>query len=189
MRYPTPPNPPTDIATALEADHQAIERDLGTLEAGAPAGASERRKAAGDVAADLASDAAVKEAHLYPFMRKFLPDGEEVARRQVAGNGRVERELKELESAEDERFEVVLARLTAQVRARFAEEARILPKLVAATTARQRREHGRRLLTAKRTAPTRAHPDGPDEPPMNRIAHRGLALADRLRDAAEGRRR
>lgn len=190
MRYPTPTSTPTDIVAAVKADHDSVERGLRTLESGGPPGSAERRASTRRVVADLVRDAAVKEAHLYPFMRRFLPDGDAVAARQVADNGRVEWAMKELESAEGDagRFETLLVRLTAQVRARFAEEARIFPKLLGATTVRQRQEYGRRLQTAKRSAPTRPHPAGPDEPPMNRITHPSLGIADRVRDAADRRR-
>ena len=49
------------------------------------------------------------------------------------------------------------------------------------------RELGRKVERAKKLAPTRPHPNAPDEPPWNKILAPGAGLVDRVRDALTGR--
>lgn len=193
MNRPTPPapSPDTDVVDLLSRDHRQIEEMFRELENGGARGAPERRRLVDRVITELVQLSVVKELHLYPAVRTYLDDGDAVADREISEHARAEHTMKELEDVDpgDSRFEPLLSRLMTETRAHIEDaEKRLFPQLVSRMTKRDRRDLGRRVEKAKRTAPTRPHPGAPDAPPVNRIVDPGLGLVDRLRDAFTERR-
>jgi hypothetical protein len=67
------------------------------------------------------------------------------------------------------------------------EEQNLLPRLQEACSQEQLEDLGKKVLRAKKMAPTRPHPSSPDKPPANKLLAPGAGLVDRLRDALSGR--
>ena len=112
----------------------------------------------------LSVHAAVEEEVVYPAMRKALPDGEAKVRDAIADHQKVKEAL-----AKD-------------VRAHVAEEEReLFPRLAEVLDEPTLQDMGRAIEKARKAAPTRPHPDAPDEPLANFVA----GAVDRVRDVLE----
>jgi hypothetical protein len=75
------------------------------------------------------------------------------------------------------------------VRAHVAEEEGadgMIERLRAAVGDYRLTEMGRSMAKAKRTVPSRPHPQAPDTPPANAVAGPITRVLDNLRDAADG---
>ncbi|MEU4527292.1 hemerythrin domain-containing protein [Micromonospora ureilytica] len=178
-----------DAVDILVADHREIEAVL--VELATRRGTPEHRRHLVDVViAELVRHSVAEEAYVYPIARKALPDGNEIADREIAEHADAERTMKELESTEpsDPRFDELLAQLTSTVRHHVAdEEKELFPRLRAATAREELVEAAARVTAIKEIGPTRPHPGSPDNPPANRLLAPGIGLVDRLRDALSGR--
>ena len=127
---------------------------------------------------------------MYPIARKALPDGNEIADREITEHADAERTMQELESADpsEPRFDELLDQLTSIVRRHVAEEEKeLFPRLRAATAREELIEVAARVTAIKEIGPTRPHPGSPDHPPANKLLAPGIGLVDRLRDALSGR--
>lgn len=67
------------------------------------------------------------------------------------------------------------------------EEGQFIPALRAAVDEQALEDLGQQLDKAKQSAPTRPHPNAPDEPPALAMAAPVAAIYDRLRDRLQGR--
>ncbi|MEU7849438.1 hemerythrin domain-containing protein [Micromonospora parva] len=186
-------NPPTaddhDAVDILVSDHRAIEAVL--VELATRQGTPEDRRHLVDVViAELVRHSVAEEAYVYPIARKALPDGNEIADREIAEHADAERTMKELEStdASDPRFDELLTQLTDIVRGHVTEEEKeLFPRLRAATAREELVEAAAKVRAIKEIGPTRPHPGSPDHPPANKLIAPGIGLVDRLRDALSGR--
>ncbi|MDA8372423.1 MAG: hemerythrin domain-containing protein [Nocardiopsaceae bacterium] len=178
--------------TSSIADHREVEDMFHRLMSpGAPCG-NERRALVDRVIIELVRHAVTEEAHLYPAARRYLPDGDAVADREIDDHNEVERLMKDLENldTDDPRFEHTLARLIADVRAHVEdEETRLFPSLREHTTRTDRTMLGGKVQAAKASAPTRPHPKAPSTAPAITALAPGIGLVDRARDACTGRGR
>ncbi|MEV4117896.1 hemerythrin domain-containing protein [Micromonospora sp. NPDC049645] len=178
-----------DVVDILVADHREVEAVLVELETrqGTP---EHRRHLVDVVVAELVRHSVAEEAYVYPVAREVLPDGDEIADREVAEHADAERTMKELESVDpsDPRFEELLAQLTSTVRQHVTEEEKeLFPRLRAATAREELVEIAAKVTAIKEIGPTRPHPAGPEHPPANKLLAPGIGLVDRLRDALSGR--
>lgn len=178
-----------DAIDILVADHREFETLFVELET--RQGTLEHRRQLVDVViAELVRHSVAEEAYVYPIARKALPDGDEIADREIAEHADAERTMKELESVEpsDPRFDELLAHLTTTIRHHVREEEReLFPRLRAATAREELFEVADKVTAVKKFGPTRPHPGAPDHPPANRLLAPGTGLVDRLRDALSGR--
>ena len=127
---------------------------------------------------------------MYPAVRESLPDGDDIADHEIAEHAEAEQVMKDLEGVNpaEPRFDELLGKLISEVRNHMQEEeAELLPRLAESCSADQLRDLGRKVLAAKRVAPTRPHPSAPDRPPANLLLAPGAGLIDRVRDALTGR--
>ncbi|GAA3464380.1 hemerythrin domain-containing protein [Saccharothrix longispora] len=181
----------TDLVRVITADHREVERLFRELESGQ--GTPEHRRALADhVIAELVRHSVAEEQFMYPAARKVLPGGDEVADHEIAEHAEAERVMKELEGLEptDPRFDELLGELMREIRHHIEdEEEDLLPQLAARCSAEDLQELGRKVIAAKKVAPTRPHPAAPDRPPANLLLNPGTGLIDRLRDALSGRNR
>ncbi|MFI6785288.1 hemerythrin domain-containing protein [Micromonospora sp. NPDC050276] len=178
-----------DVVDILVADHREVDALLDEL--ATRQGTPEHRRHLVDVViAELVRHSVAEEAYVYPVARKVLPDGDEIADREIAEHAEAERTMKELESVEpaDPRFEELLAQLTSTVRHHVAEEEKeLFPRLRAATAREELVEVAAKATAIKKIGPTRPHPGSPEHPPANKLLAPGIGLVDRLRDALSGR--
>jgi hemerythrin superfamily protein len=94
-----------DITIELTKDHNELREMFGKLRAGAFG--DERREVVREMTTELVKHSVSEEVHLYPLIRKILPDGDELADKELEEHAEVERALKELEKLEpsDARYE------------------------------------------------------------------------------------
>jgi hemerythrin superfamily protein len=131
-----------------------------------------------------------EEMHLYPAVRRCLPDGDAIADREIQDHSQAERTMKELEGsqADDPRFDELMGRLMREIREHVTdEEQNLFPLLRQAASPDDLEQLGEKVRTAKKTAPTRPHPTAPDTPPANKLLAPGAGMVDRIRDALSGR--
>lgn len=185
------PNHGDDVISILTADHREVEQMFAELEKLLGAGDHDRtRDVTEKVIIELVRHSVAEEAYLYPATRRFVPGGDALADQEIAEHAEAEQVMKELERTDvaDARFEELLTRLMADVRAHIEEEeSRLFPQSAQSTDAEELRELGRKVTAAKKVAPTRPHPSAPDTPPANKLLAPGTGLIDRIRDALSGR--
>ena len=181
----------------LAKDHEEVKRMLSELELGPTAvtGATSdqlalRQKMVEQLVIEESKHEAVEEMYFWPAVRSHLTDGDELANQaqdqEQQGKFILDRLGKLL--PEDKEFEDQIAHFITVGRAHIEfEETAIWPALLLALTAEEAADLGRELEEAKKTAPTRPHPNTPSSPGLLKTAGAAVAAADRLRDAVTGR--
>jgi hypothetical protein len=123
-------------------------------------------------------------------MRKELPDGEAAVEHDTEEHKELERTMKELEGTDpdDPRFDALIDALDAVLRDHVAdEEGEQFPKLRAKVDRAELVRMGDAVQAAKKVAPTRPHPDAPNNALFHMVVGPGVGLVDRLRDKLTGR--
>lgn len=182
-------HPDDDVLAELAVDHREIEALFAALEGGT-LDAAERQEAVEQVVAELVRHAVAEEAWLYPAIRERLDDGNAIADRETSEHHEVEQLLYALEGHDPHApaFRPVLDQLMTTVRGHVAEEERqLFPALRAAYSPQELHDLGDKVRTAKRAAPTRAHPGAPRDQFSRRVMGPFVGLVDRTRDALGGR--
>ncbi|CAL9391592.1 hemerythrin [Streptomyces sp. DH-12] len=180
-----------NIIQELTTDHREVDSLFEQIEA-LPTGEQRRRDLADELTRELVRHSVAEEEHLYPTVRRYVDGGDDLADKEIADHGEVERMLKELEGCEpgDGRFDTLITQLKTSVTEHIDdEENRLFPLLADACSADALQELGEKVRMAKETAPTRPHPAAPDTPPANKLLAPGVGMVDRLRDALTGRGR
>ena len=180
-----------NVIQELTTDHREVEELFAQIEA-LPPGDQRRREVADRLTMELVRHSVAEEEHLYPAVRRYVDDGDDLADKEIADHSEVERLLKELEGCEpsDSRFDSLVSRLKTSVTDHVAdEENRLFTLLAHACSAEALQELGEKVRAAKKTAPTRPHPSAPDTPPANKLLAPGTGMVDRMRDMLTGRGR
>lgn len=178
-----------DVINELTADHREIDSLFTKIQA-LPTGDPQRRKLADTLTMELVRHAVAEEEHLYPAVRRYVDDGDDIADKEISEHSEVERMLKELEDLQpdDGRFDTLMAELKRSVTAHMTgEESELFPVLAESCSGERLQQLGEFIRRAKETAPTRPHPAAPDTPPLNKLLAPGLGMVDRVRDALTGR--
>jgi hemerythrin superfamily protein len=173
----------TDVVDLLTADHREVE-DL-IKEIWDTEDPQRRRELADTMTAELVRHSVAEEMYVYPVMREQLPDGEQVVEHDIAEHKEIERTLKDLENADsgDARFTELIRQLESTLRDHVDhEESEQFPKLRAGVAREQLIELGSKVEMAKKIAPTRAHPNAPNNELFHKLVGPGVGLVDRLRD-------
>lgn len=179
-----------DVISVLTHDHQEVEELFGRLEATPAQDDQARRRLTDQAIIELVRHSVAEEMYLYPATRKFVPDGDQIADKEIDDHARVEETMKELEQADasDQEFSALLTRLMGDVREHIRdEEGNLFPLLAQHTSAEELDDLGAKVQSAKEKAPTRPHPAAPDRPPLNKLLAPGAGLVDRVRDHLSGR--
>ncbi|CAL9653947.1 hemerythrin domain-containing protein [Streptomyces sp. enrichment culture] len=180
-----------NVIEELTTDHREVDALFDEIQA-LPPGDDRQREVADQLTIELVRHSVAEEAHLYPAVRRYVDDGDDLADKEVADHAEVERMLKELESCApgDGRFDTLVAQLKQSVTAHVRdEEDRLFPLLAEACPAGLLDELGDKVRSAKKAAPTRPHPAAPDTPPANKLLSPGVGMVDRVRDMFTGRGR
>ncbi|MEU7062426.1 hemerythrin domain-containing protein [Streptomyces sp. NPDC046161] len=178
-----------DVIAELTTDHEEVE-ELFTNIQELPPGDARRKHYAEQAIMELVRHSVAEESYLYPAVREHLPQGDSIADKELEDHAMAERTMKDLEGceADDPRFDALMTKLMAEIRAHVAdEENNLFPQLRAACTPDMLNKLGDKVRQAKKTAPTRPHPAAPDKPPANKLLAPGVGMVDRLRDAMSGR--
>jgi hemerythrin superfamily protein len=179
------------LMDVIITDHREVEQMFHELETGVPE-PEERRKIVDQILYELVRHSVAEEQLLYPMARKVLPDGHEIADRELVEHQEAERTMKKLEGIDgtDPEFEPTLRTLMAEIRHHVQDEERnLLPRLGLATGVDASNKLGDQIAMAKKMAPARPHPAAPDTPPANMILGPMTGLVDKLRDLVTGRGR
>lgn len=177
-----------DIVEVLTHDHREVEKLFDQIER--TTDPAKRRELTDSVTIELIRHAVAEEQYLYPATRQYLPDGDELADKEIGEHSEVEEALKSLEAmdAEDPEFMYRFREMGNSVRQHLKEEEEdLFPRLQHHATAEALRDLGEKVERAKKMAPTRPHPSAPDTPPLNKIVAPGAGLVDRIRDKLSGR--
>ena len=177
-----------DVVDILTSDHAEITALLATIQT--ERDHQRRRDLADTLVAELVRHSVSEEMHVYPAMRKHLPDGDEAVTHDIEEHKEIEVLLKELERADasGSQFIDVVQRLVAVLDDHVADEEREqFPQLRARIPAAELVEIGAKVERAQRLAPTRPHPNAPNAKLFHVLAGPGVGLVDRLRDRLSGR--
>ncbi|MDP5181823.1 hemerythrin domain-containing protein [Blastococcus sp. BMG 814] len=188
------PGATADVLTVLTRQHDAVVAMVKQLSAipgrskgGTPAQASERESIVDMISMALASHETAEEEHLWPAVRRALPDGDDWAERGTAQEQEATETLLALSRADpqSEEFDDLVKTVTTQLHKHVALEDQVFLRLREALSDDERADLGRRVLEAQTRAPTRPHPEAPREPgPAVTAAATAAVPQDRARDAA-----
>jgi len=127
--------------------------------------------------AELSRHLSAEEQYLYPALRKAVPGGEDLARRELAEDHQL---LLMMKNPDKDLIAAVRRHVAADTEELFPVLAEMVPidDLI---------RLGNRVETAEEAAPTRPHPGTPSTPPWNKIVDPAVAVVDKLRDVVTGR--
>ncbi len=177
-----------DVVDVLTSDHREVMDLLAQI--WATDDPARRRDLADTVISELVRHAVAEEMHVYPAMKRHLPDGEAAVEHDTEEHKELEQTMKELESVDagDARFTELLRQLEETLRDHVAdEEADQFPQLRARVPRDEMVELAGKVETAKRLAPTRPHPAALNAELFHKLVGPGVGMVDRLRDKMTGR--
>jgi hemerythrin superfamily protein len=181
--FMTDPRDATDVVDELTTDHkEALWLLDQALSASNP---EERRDLADTVISEVVRHAVAEEMYVYPAMREHLPDGDEMVSHDTEEHKELEEVMKQLEGvqATEPRFDELVREMREKLRHHASdEEAEQFPRLREAVPREKLVELRGKVDTAKKLAPTRAHPNAPNSELFHKLVGPGVGLVDRLRD-------
>jgi hypothetical protein len=142
------------------------------------------------VVAAVSRHLSAEEQYLYPTVRKVLPDGVDLANRELTADAAMLRTLRRLHRTPvtDASFPTALDAITRQWRRHaWCADREVFPCLRDRCTGNELIRLGNRVAIAQEAAPTRPHPATPTTPPANKVVDPALGVVDKLRDALTGR--
>ncbi|HYY23641.1 MAG TPA: hemerythrin domain-containing protein [Thermoleophilaceae bacterium] len=181
-----------DVIEVLEHDHREVEEmfsELETLRGASADDAMSRRKALADqVTIELVRHSVAEEILVYPQVEdKVSAEEAKHAREEHAEAEETLHRLEKLD-ADSPAFDDELATLMAEIRHHIQdEEGQMFAHMRQVIDADELRKLGARVEAFKKVAPTRPHPNVPNEPLPRMAAGPAASLFDRMRDLASGR--
>jgi hemerythrin-like domain-containing protein len=177
-----------DAIELLKHDHRMVEQLFRNYRSAASD--VQRRGVVEVLIRELSKHAALEELTVYPFARRYLPDGAVDVDEHLAEHMAVKKTLAELDALPvgDTRERGLVAELQREIEHHVhEEETQFMPALRAAVDDEALAGLGRQLDKAKKLAPTRPHPRAPDKPPAEAMIGAVAAVYDRFRDRLQGR--
>jgi hemerythrin superfamily protein len=179
-----------DVIDVLMTDHREVEEMFAELEGlfGPGADTERRRQVTDEVTIELVKHAVAEEVAVYPRVKdKVSAEEAERAKREHAEAEETMKRLEKMDS-DDPRFEAEIRTLMAEIREHVAEEeGQMFPHMRTVFTDEELVDMGRHVAAIKKMAPTRPHPNVPNEALPRLAAGPAAGLFDRLRDLASGR--
>ena len=181
-----------DVIEILEHDHREVEQMFAELEslrgASTDDARSRRKELAEQVTIELVRHSVAEEVLVYPQVEKKVSAEEaEHARKEHAEAEETMHRLEKLD-ADDPGFDAALAELMAEIRHHIAdEEGQMFAHMRQVIDQDELRKLGARVEAFKKVAPTRPHPNVPNETLPRLAAGPAASLFDRMRDLATGR--
>ncbi len=181
-----------DVIEILEHDHREVEQmfsELETLRGASTDAAKSRLKDLTDqVTIELVRHSVAEEVLVYPMVEdKVSAEEAEHARKEHAEAEETLHRLEKLD-ADDPAFDDELATLMEEIRHHIEdEEGEMFAHMRQVIDADELRKLGARVESFKKVAPTRPHPNVPNEPLPRAAAGPAASLFDRMRDLATGR--
>jgi hypothetical protein len=181
-----------DVIEILEHDHREVEEmfaELETLRGASTEEARLRRKTLTEqVTIELVRHSVAEEVIVYPEVEdKVSAEEVEHAREEHAEAEETLQRLERLD-ADDPAFDDELATLMEEIRHHIKdEEGEMFAHMRQVIDADELRRLGQRVESFKKVAPTRPHPNLPNQPLARVAAGAPASLFDRMRDLATGR--
>ncbi|MEU5643421.1 hemerythrin domain-containing protein [Streptomyces milbemycinicus] len=150
-----------DVVDLLTADHREVQELFEGYRTCADPG--ERRLLMEQITVEIVRHSVAEEQYLYPTVRKALPNGDEVAEREMEELSEAERILGDLERLDtaDRRFDALVRELYDVVSMHIrGEEDVIFPELRERLTPEERMTLGVRVGEAKSATPSEPYPGG-----------------------------
>lgn len=183
-----------DVVELLSADHREFDRIFTELEGlfgqRDPDVLRRKRALVDEVTIGLVKHSVAEETQVYPTVEQQV-DREE-AEHAKHEHAEAEETMKRLERMDpgDPQFDIEVAALVGEIRHHVEhEESRMFTELRATFTRDRLVEMARDVERVKALAPTRPHPNTPNEGAVRAVAGPLVSLLDHLRDAASGRGR
>lgn len=174
-----------DAITMLKDDHKRVKGLFRSFERAGDRAYRTKRRLVDQIIEELSAHAAVEEEVFYPAVREAAGETEDVVLESLEEHHLVKWMLWELERTQpqDERFDAKVTVLIENVRHHIEEEESDLFKRTREAVGRKELQRlAERMLEVKRVAPTRPHPNAPDEPPANVLMNRQGALMDKSKE-------
>jgi hypothetical protein len=181
-----------DVIEILEHDHREAEQMFTELESLRGASTEEqkarRKEVTEQVTIELVRHSVAEEVLVYPLVQdKISSEEAEHARKEHAEAEETLQRLEKLD-ADDPGFDAELATLMKEIRHHIDdEEGQMFAHMRQVIDADELRKLGGRVEAFKKVAPTRPHPNVPNEPLPRMAAGPAASLFDRMRDLASGR--
>jgi hemerythrin superfamily protein len=181
-----------DVIEIFEHDHREVEEMFKELESLRGASSEEqkarRKELADQVTIELVRHSVAEEVLVYPPVEKKVSAEEvEHAREEHAEAEETLAKLEKLD-ADDPGFDDELATLMKEIRHHIEdEEGQMFAHMRQVIDADELRKLGGRVEAFKKVAPTRPHPNLPNQPLPRAAAGVGASMLDRMRDLATGR--
>ncbi len=181
-----------DVIEVLEHDHREVEQMFAELEslrgASTEEAKSRRKDVADQVTIELVRHSVAEEVIVYPQAEKKVSAEEvEHARKEHAEAEETLHRLEKLDP-DDPAFDDELETLIREIRHHIEdEEGEMFAHMREVIDQDELRSLGARVEAFKKVAPTRPHPNVPNEALPRMAAGPAASLFDRMRDAATGR--
>ena len=181
-----------DVIEVLEHDHREVEEMFAELEslrgASTEQGKARRKELADQVTIELVRHSVAEEVLVYPKVEdKVSAEEAEHAREEHAEAEETLQRLEKLDP-DDPRFDDALAELMKEIRHHIEdEEGEMFAHMRQVIDEDELRKLGGRVEAFKKVAPTRPHPNVPNEALPRAAAGPAASLFDRMRDLASGR--
>jgi hypothetical protein len=181
-----------DVIEVLEHDHREVEEMFAELESLRGASTEEekarRKELTEQVTIELVRHSVAEEVLVYPEVdEKVSAEEADHAREEHAQAEETLQRLEKLD-ADDPAFDDELATLMAEIRHHIEdEEGEMFAHMRQVMDADELRKLGGRVEAFKKVAPTRPHPNVPNEALPRIAAGPAASLFDRMRDLATGR--
>jgi hemerythrin superfamily protein len=181
-----------DVIEILEHDHREVEEMFAELESLRGASTDEQRERRKElteqVTIELVRHSVAEEVLVYPQVeKKVSKDEAEHAREEHAEAEETLQRLEKLD-ADDAAFDDELATLMKEIRHHISdEEGEMFAHMRQEIDRDELVELGKRVEAFKKVAPTRPHPNVPNEALPRLAAGPAASLFDRMRDLASGR--
>jgi hemerythrin superfamily protein len=181
-----------DVIEVLEHDHREVEEMFDELESlrgvSAEEAKSRRKTLTEQVTIELVRHSVAEEVLVYPKVEDKV--GREEVEHAREEHAKAEQTLHRLEQldADDPGFDDELGTLMAEIRHHIEdEEGEMFKHMRKSIDADELRKLGGRVEAFKKVAPTRPHPNVPNQPLPRTAAGPAASLLDRMRDLATGR--
>jgi len=174
-----------DAITMLKDDHKRVKELFRKFERAGDGAQKTKRKLVDQMIEELSVHAAIEEEVFYPAVRDAAGETEDMVLESLEEHHLVKWLLWELERTQpdDERFDAKVTVLIENVRHHIQEEESDLFKRTRQAVGRKElQELAQRMEQVKKVAPTRPHPNAPDEPPANVAMNRQGAAMDKGKD-------
>jgi hemerythrin superfamily protein len=173
-----------NVIDLLTTDHQEVrglvDQLLMTSEP------EKRRELADTIIGQLVRHSVAEETIVYPAMLAHLANGKEAVEHDTQEHKELEAVMKEMEDCQvgEPGFLDLVRRLKGVLDDHVAdEEQEQFPELRASVPADQLEAMGTQVVALKKVAPTRPHPNAPNNALFHLTVGPGVGLVDRLRDA------